>query len=146
MTALALNRLTETAATSSVVKDTLPLVGRVFLATIFVFSGLGKIAAAEPTIGYIAASGLPFPVLAYAGAVAVEVGLGLALIVGFQTRIAALVLAGFSLVTAVVFHSAFGDQNQLIHFLKNIGLAGGLLQVASLGAGGFSIDAKQRRI
>jgi putative oxidoreductase len=119
-----------------------PIVGRIFLATIFLFSGVGKIAAPEATIGYIASSGLPFPELAYLAAVLVEVGGGVLLIAGYQTRLTALALAGFSIVTALAFHNTFADQNQLIHFLKNIGLAGGLLQVVAFGAGDLSIDGK----
>lgn len=106
-------------------------IGRVLLATIFVFSGVGKVMAPEATIGYIASSGLPFATLAFAGAVIIELGGGLALALGFQTRIVGAVLAAFSVVTALAFHHNFGDQNQLIHFLKNIAMAGGLLQVVA---------------
>jgi putative oxidoreductase len=98
-------------------------------------------AAQEATLGYIASSGLPFPVVALWGAVAVELLGGLALAAGFHARLAAIALAGFSLVAALFFHAAFGDQNQMIHFLKNIAIAGGLLQVAAFGAGSVSIDA-----
>lgn len=111
--------------------NTISSIGRVLLATIFVFSGVGKVMAPTATIGYIASSGLPFATLAFAGAVAVELGGGLALALGFQTRIVAAVLAAFSVVTALAFHNNFGDQNQLIHFLKNIAMAGGLLQVVA---------------
>lgn len=107
-------------------------IGRVLLATIFVFSGIGKVMAPAATIGYIAASGLPFATLAFAGAVVVELGGGLALAFGYRARIVAAVLALFSVVTALAFHNHFGDQNQLIHFLKNIAMAGGLLQVLAL--------------
>lgn len=123
---------------------TLPLIGRLLMATIFVFSGLGKIAAPAATIGYIGAMGLPFPTLGLIGAIAIEVGGGLLLIAGLQTRATALVLAAFSLVTGLIFHHAIGDQNQLIHLLKNIAMAGGLLQIAAYGAGSFSLDARQR--
>jgi putative oxidoreductase len=108
-------------------------VGRVLLATIFVFSGIGKVMAPAATIGYIASSGLPLATLAFAGAVVVELGGGLALAFGYRTRIVAAVLALFSIVTALAFHNNFGDQNQLIHFLKNLAMAGGLLQVLALG-------------
>lgn len=111
--------------------NTISIIGRVLLATIFVFSGVGKVMAPEATIGYIASSGLPFATLAFAGAVAVELGGGLALAFGFKTRIVAAVLAAFSVVTALAFHNNFGDQNQLIHFLKNLAMAGGLLQVVA---------------
>ncbi|MES2115058.1 MAG: DoxX family protein [Pseudomonadota bacterium] len=121
---------------------TLPLIGRLLMATIFVFSGLGKIAAPAATIGYIGAMGLPFPTLGLIGAIAIEVGGGLLLIAGLQTRATALVLAAFSLVTGLIFHHAISDQNQLIHLLKNIAMAGGLLQIAAYGAGSFSLDAR----
>lgn len=111
--------------------NTISIIGRILLATIFVFSGIGKVMAPEATIGYIASTGLPFATLAFAGAVAVELGGGLALAFGFKARIVAAVLAAFSVVTALAFHNNFGDQNQLIHFLKNLAMAGGLLQVVA---------------
>lgn len=111
--------------------NTIAIIGRVLLATIFVFSGIGKVMAPEATIGYIASSGLPFATLAFAGAVLVELGGGLALAFGFQTRIVAAVLALFSIVTALAFHNNIADQNQLIHLLKNFAMAGGLLQVVA---------------
>jgi putative oxidoreductase len=121
----------------------LPAVGRIFIATIFLISGLGKIAAPTMTQGYIASVGLPFPVLAYLIAVVVEVCGGVLLVVGYQTRVAASILAVFSVATALSFHTAFGDQNQMVHFLKNICLAGGLLQVVAFGAGALSIDNRR---
>ena len=121
---------------------TLPLLSRLLMATIFLFSGLGKIAAPAATIGYIASTGLPFPTLGLIGAIAVALGGGLLLVAGLQTRATALVLAGFSLVTGLIFHHAIADQNQLIHLLKNIAMAGGLLQIAAYGAGSLSLDAR----
>jgi len=120
-----------------------PLIGRLMMAAIFLISGLGKIAAPAMTIGYIGAMGLPFPTLGFLLAVAVEVGGGVLLVLGFQTRIVALVLAVFSVVTGVVFHHAIGDQNQLFNLLKNIAMAGGLLQIMTFGAGSFSLDARK---
>jgi putative oxidoreductase len=119
--------------------------GRVLLATIFIFSGLGKIAAPAATIGYIASSGLPFAPLAFALAVATELGGGLLLVAGVKTRWVAAALAGFSIVTGLAFHHAIGDQNQLIHLLKNIAMAGGLLQVVAFGAGTYSVDQRAAR-
>ena len=118
----------------------IPAIGRVLLATIFVFSGVGKLMAPAATLGYIASSGLPFAPLAMAAAIAVELGGGVALALGIQTRIVAAILAAFSIVTALAFHTALGDQNQLIHLLKNFAMAGGLLQVVAFGAGAFSFD------
>jgi len=118
----------------------LPLIGRVLIGLPFAMSGLGKLAAYGQTTALIAAVGLPVPPLAYAVAVIVELGGGLLLIAGYQARAVALALALFSLATAVSFHSNFADQNQMIHFLKNVMMAGGLLQIAAFGAGLFSLD------
>jgi putative oxidoreductase len=121
----------------------LSLIGRVLLAFLFVFSGIGKIAAPAATMGYISAMGLPLPAVALGGAIAVEVIGGLMLAFGLYTRTTALIMAAFTLVTGLVFHSAIGDQNQLIHLLKNFSIAGGLLQVAAFGAGALSLDARR---
>lgn len=123
-------------------ENAFPLVGRVLLAAIFILSGFGKLFAHEATVGYISAVGLPFPQLAYVGAVAVEIVGGVLLVIGYQVRFAAAALALFSLVAAVLFHGAIGDQNEFIHLMKNLAIAGGLLHVAAFGAGGFSVDAR----
>jgi putative oxidoreductase len=122
--------------------NAIPLVGRVLLAAIFVLSGVGKIFAPEATVGYIASAGLPFPQLAFIGAVLVEVVGGLLLVVGYKTRIAAIALAVFTVVAGLIFHSVAGDQNHFIHLLKNLAIAGGLLQVVAFGAGALSLDAR----
>jgi putative oxidoreductase len=119
--------------------------GRILLAAIFIFSALGKLAAPAATIGYIESVGLPFATLGFGIAVAVELGGGLLLVLGAKTRWVAAALAAFSIVTGLVFHNALGDQNQLIHLLKNFAMAGGLLQVAAFGAVSFSIDARISR-
>lgn len=123
----------------------LAAVGRLFIALIFIVSGLGKIAAPGATQDYIAAVGLPLPMISYLLAVIVEVGGGIAILVGFQVRITGLVLAVFTLATAVLFHNNLADQNQMIHFLKNVAIAGGLLQVAAFGAGALSLDERRLR-
>ena len=120
----------------------LAFAGRLLIGVPFAMSGLSKLAAYGATTAMIGAVGLPVPPLAYAVAVAVELGGGLLLIAGFQTRIVAIALALFSLATALSFHSNFADQNQMIHFLKNVMMAGGLLQVVAFGAGSFSIDSR----
>jgi putative oxidoreductase len=122
-----------------------PVIGRILLATIFVFSGFGKLMAPAATIGYIQSTGLPLASLGLVAAIIVELGGGLLLALGYKTRLVAAVLAVFSVVTGLIFHSALGDQNQLIHFLKNLAMAGGLLQVAAFGAGAYSLDAKAAR-
>jgi putative oxidoreductase len=118
----------------------LPLVGRLMIGLPFAMSGLGKLAAFGATTAMISAAGLPVPPLAYAVAVAVELGGGLLLVAGYQARTVAIALAVFSLATAISFHSNFADQNQMIHFLKNVMMAGGLLQIAAFGAGALSVD------
>jgi putative oxidoreductase len=117
--------------------------GRVLLALLFVAAGFGKIAAPAATQAYIAAVGLPLPLLGYIIAVVVEIGGGLALLVGFQTRVAAVALAAFTLTTAVLFHNHLADQNTFIHFMKNLAITGGLFQVAAFGSGPLSVDARR---
>ncbi|TCN29479.1 DoxX family protein [Sinorhizobium americanum] len=126
-------------------QNSLAFVGRLLLAVIFVVSGVEKLADPSGTIAYISAANLPFPVPAYAGALVAELGGGILLILGYQTRLAAFLLAAFTLASALGFHMEFDDQNQLIHFMKNIAIAGGFLQVAAFGAGGFSLDARAGR-
>jgi len=124
----------------------LAFAGRLLIGVPFAMSGLSKLAAYGATTAMIGAVGLPVPPLAYAVAVAVELSGGLLLIAGFQTRIVAIALALFSLATALSFHSNFADQNQMIHFLKNVMMAGGLLQVVAFGAGSFSIDSRVTKV
>ncbi|WP_256807109.1 DoxX family protein [Bradyrhizobium sp. Bra64] len=121
------------------------LVGRLLIGLPFAMSGFSKLAAYGATTTYIASAGLPVPPLAYAVAVLVEFGGGLLLIAGYQARSIALALAVFSLAAAVAFHSNFADQNQMIHFLKNVMMAGGLLQIFAFGAGALSLDARVSR-
>lgn len=129
---------------SDVAHASAALIGRVLLSAIFILSGVSKLAAPAMMIGYISSVGLPFPQLALVVAVIVELGGGLALIAGYRTRVVAAVLALFSVATALAFHNALADQNQFIHFFKNIAMAGGLLQVVAFGAGRFSLDARRR--
>jgi putative oxidoreductase len=129
---------------SDVTQASAALIGRVLLSAIFILSGFSKVAAPAMMVGYIGSVGLPFPQLALALAIVVEIGGGLALIAGYRTRTVAAVLAVFSVFTALAFHNALGDQNQFIHFFKNIAMAGGLLHVVAFGAGRFSLDARRR--
>ena len=114
--------------------------GRVLLSLIFVMSGAQKLGAHDATVQYIASAGMPMPSLAYIGALVFELGGGLALLVGFQARIAAIALSIFTLLAAAYFHNNFADQVQMIMFLKNVTIVGGLLQIVAHGAGGLSID------
>ena len=122
----------------------LPALGRLLIALIFVLSGLSKIAAPANTIAYIQSAGAPFAPAAFGIAAIVEVIGGLALLVGFQTRLVAAILATFTLAAAVLFHNNLADQNQMIHFMKNLAITGGLLQVVAFGAGAFSLDNRRR--
>jgi putative oxidoreductase len=117
--------------------------GRVLISAIFILSGVSKLAAPAATIGYIESAGLPIAPLAFALAALIEVAGGLALIAGFKTRWTAAVLALFSVATALSFHFNLGDQNQFIHFFKNIAMAGGLLQIVAFGGGALSLDARR---
>jgi len=121
----------------------LPLVGRILIAAIFLLSGFSKVTAPAMMIGYIQSVGLPFPTLGLAIAILVELGGGTLLVLGYRTRIVATILAVFSIATAFAFHSNLADQNQFIHFFKNVAMAGGLLQVVAFGAGRFSLDARR---
>jgi putative oxidoreductase len=123
----------------------LPFAGRLLIGLPFALSGLGKLAAIGPTTEMIRAAGLPLPTLGLAVAVIIELGGGLSLVAGFRTRVAATVLALFALATAVSFHSNFADQNQMIHFLKNLMIMGGLLQIVAFGAGALSIDDRSAK-
>jgi putative oxidoreductase len=123
----------------------LSLVGRLLIGLPFAMGGLSKLAAYGPTTAMIATVGLPVPPLAFVTAVALELGGGLLLIAGYQARQVAAALAVFCLVTAFFFHSNFADQNQMIHFLKNVMMAGGLLQIAAFGAGAISLDGRFSR-
>ncbi len=116
------------------------LAGRAFIAAIFLISGFGKIGAYEATQGYMSAMGVPGGLLP--AVIAFEIAAGLAVLVGWQTRIAAFLLAGFSLVTAVLFHGDLSDQMQSILFWKNVAIAGGFLFLVAHGAGAWSLDAR----
>lgn len=114
------------------------LVGRVLISFMFLMSGLSKIGSYEGTQGYMEAMGVPGSLLPLV--IAFEVLAPLAIIVGFKTRIAAFLLAGFSLLSAVLFHANFDDQMQAIMFMKNVTIAGGFMFLVAHGAGKFSID------
>ncbi|XBT44686.1 DoxX family protein [Pseudomonas viridiflava] len=122
-------------------KNTTAVGGRVLLAVLFLLSGFSKLASPEGTIAYIESSGLPFPLLSYLAALGVELGLATLLIIGFQTRIVAVVMALFTVMAAFAFHNNLADQGQFINFFKNISIAGGLLQIAAFGGGALSLDA-----
>lgn len=115
-----------------------PFIARLLLAALFLVGGLGKLADVPGFAGYLAMGGLP-GFLAWP-AVLFEIAVGVSMIIGFQTRIMALLAAGFCVVTALLYHFNFADQMQSIMFLKNLGLAGGFLMVFTHGAGKLAID------
>ncbi|NOV24486.1 DoxX family protein [Cupriavidus necator] len=117
--------------------------GRTLIAAIFFISGIGKLLAPGATMSYIASLGLPAPALGITGALVLELAGATLLVVGYKTRLTALLLAAYAVVTALIFHHALADQNQMFHFLKNLAMAGGLLQVVAFGPGAFSIDNRR---
>ena len=123
-------------------QGSLALIGRLLLAAMFILSGFGKLGDPSGTIGYIASAGLPLPPVAYAIALVVEIGAGILLVLGYRARWVALILAAFTLASAIGFHTYFADQNQMIHFMKNLAITGGFLQIAAFGAGAFSLDGR----
>ena len=116
-------------------------VARAFLGHIFLLAGLSKIGAYEGTQGYMDAMGVPGGLLPLV--ILLEVGGGLAIIAGWQTRWTAIALAAFTVVSAVIFHNNFGDQTQMIMFMKNIAIAGGFMLLAVHGAGAYSLDNRR---
>ncbi len=119
------------------------LAGRVLLGHIFLLAGINKISAYEGTAGYMEAMGVPGMLLPLV--ILLEIVGGLALIIGFKARWAAIALAGFTVLAAVLFHADFSDQTQMILFMKNWAITGGLLLVYVYGAGELSIDRKLAR-
>lgn len=115
------------------------LAGRALLSVIFIVAGINKIGAWAGTQGYMESMGVPGALLPLV--IALEIGGGLAILAGWQTRFAAVLLAGFCLVSAAIFHANFGDQMQSIMFMKNLAIAGGLLTLFASGAGAWSVDA-----
>lgn len=114
--------------------------GRVFLAALFLLSGLGKIGAYTATAGYMASQGVPGGLLPLV--IATEIGGGLAIALGWKTRIAAFLLAGFTLISALIFHTNFADQTQMIMFWKNVSITGAFLLLVVHGAGPLSLDQR----
>lgn len=127
---------------SFTLKSTAELFGRVLIASLFLLSGIGKIGAYAATAGYMASVGVPGGVLPLV--VATEVLGSLAVMLGWKTRIAAFLMAGFTLLTAFLFHTNFADQTQMIMFMKNVSIAGAFLLLTIHGAGPISLDSKSR--
>lgn len=122
-----------------------PLVGRILVSLIFIFSGINKVAGFSMMAGYAAAKGMPAPSLMIAGALTVEILGGLAILTGFQTKLAAWVVFLFLIPTTLMFHNFWAMQgadrmDNMGHFMKNLAIMGGLLFLASFGPGAYSID------
>lgn len=119
------------------------VVARVLLAHIFIMAGLSKITAYAGTVGYMGMMGVPMPDILLPLVIVLEVAGGLAVLVGWQSRYAAYALAAFSVVAAFIFHNNFSDQMQMIMFMKNMAIAGGLLLLAEHGPGAFSLGNRR---
>jgi putative oxidoreductase len=115
------------------------LAGRLLLAAIFLHEAWSKLTGYSAALGYMQAFGVPGQLLPLA--IAVEMGCGLLILCGYYTRAAALLLAGFCAATALLFHTKLGDRNQLLHFEKDLAIAGGLLVLFAHGAGAWAFDA-----
>lgn len=138
-----MNTIATRAPTSSLTPTEMAATGgRLLLAAIFLLSGWSKLADPAGTLGYIQSVGLPFAHVGVALAIAVELIGGALLVIGYRTKLAAAALALFTIAAAIFFHAALGDQNQFIHFFKNVAITGGLLQVIAFGAGRLSLDGR----
>ena len=116
------------------------ITGRILLASLFLLSGLGKLGAYSGTAAFMSSFGVPGALLPVV--VATEILGALAIVIGWKTRVVAFLLAGFSLLSALIFHNNFADQIQMIMFLKNVSIAGGFLLLVANGAGPLSIDRR----
>jgi putative oxidoreductase len=125
-----------------------PLLGRILIALLFIPAGINKITGFGGTVGYIASKGLPLPQVAAAGTIVVEIVVGLALLVGFKARYAALILAAFTVAASLLFHNFWAmpeaqKMMQQLMFTKNFAIVGGLLFIAAFGAGPLSVDNRR---
>ena len=118
-------------------------IGRLFLSMIFIFSGFTKITGYAATQGYMEAMGVPGMLLPLV--IAVELLGGIAILLGFKARLVAILMAGFSAVSALLFHQFWIDESQMNPFMKNIAMAGGFLMIFAHGAGAYSIDNSNHR-
>jgi len=116
------------------------LLGRVLMSVIFIHGGIMKALHPAATIAYIGKLDLPMPGAGYAMTLAIEIGAGILFLVGFRARIAALVLGAWCIATGFAVHYHPNDAGQMIHFMKNVCMAGGFLQVVAMGAGRISLD------
>jgi len=118
----------------------LEFIGRIFISLIFLIAGVGKIFNYEGTIGYMESFGVPDYLLI--PAIIIEILFPLLVIIGYKTKLAAIILALFTISLAIIFHTDFSNQMQLMSFLKNLAIAGGFLIIFARGAGKYSIDQR----
>lgn len=126
-------------------QSSIPLIGRLLIGIPFLIEGILKLGDYSGTIGYITSVGLPLPSVGWAIAVVIEIVFSSLLILGWRVRQVAVVMALFTLSTALVFHNNLSDQGQFINFIKNIMITGGLLQIIAFGGGALSLDARRRQ-
>ena len=125
----------------SIANAGMQLFGRVLMSSIFIMAGINKISGYAGTQGYMESVGVPGALLPLV--ILLEIGGGLAILLGWKTRIAAFLLAGFTVLSALIFHANFSDQMQSILFMKNMAMAGGLLFLVAGGISAWSLDAKR---
>jgi putative oxidoreductase len=146
LTTTAARRITDRASQdspTSTIRNISELAGRALLSVLFLLSGVGKISAYAATAAYMSSVGAPSVLLPVV--ITTEVVGATAIILGWQTRITAFLLAGYSLPTALVFHTNFADQIEMIMFFKNVSIAGGLLLLVANGAGPLSLDRRRAK-
>jgi len=121
------------------------LVGRILVAAIFLIAGLSKIGDFSGTSQFMASKGIPLTDIALVIAILIEILGGVSLILGYKAKWGAWILFAFMIPATLIFHTNFSDQNQMIHFLKNLAIMGGLLYITAYGAGPFSLDGKMKK-
>lgn len=125
-------------------RNYLPLIARILLSALFLWSGVNKVLHPEMTQQYMAANGMPFTGFFLVAAIAIELLGGLSLLLGVQARWGAIALAVFTIVATFIFHTNFTDQIQQIMFMKNLSLVGGLLMVIQYGSGNIALRFGRR--
>jgi putative oxidoreductase len=119
------------------------LIGRLFYSSLFWLYGYFKLTGYAGTVGYMAKQGLPVPELFAVLAIVIELGGGILMLVGYQTRCVALGLAIYVVIAALIAHTHWADGNQMSHFFKNMGIVGGSLAFFVAGAGAYSLDRRK---
>ena len=123
-------------------KNILPLIGRILICAIFLISGVNKIFHFSATQQYMKAYGMPLTKLFLILAILMEISGGLSILLGFKSKLGALILIIFLIPTTIIFHTKFSDQIQMIMFMKNLAILGGLFLILSYGPGSISFDKK----